>query len=112
MTIHEMKLTEKGFEAIKNGSKVYEFRLNDEKRQKIQIGDRILFSKLPELVDKITVEVISIKGFDDFGHMFDYFQKHYPNSTKEDWVGGMYKYYSKEDEQRYGALAIGVKLVG
>ena len=46
--LHKMKLNESPFERIKNGKKTIEFRLYDEKRQQIKIGDKIEFSKLPE----------------------------------------------------------------
>lgn len=38
-----MKLRESPFERIKNGTKTVEFRLYDEKRSKINIGDQIEF---------------------------------------------------------------------
>ena len=53
--LHKMKLKESPFERIKNGTKTVEFRLYDEKRRKIKIGDQIEFSKLPELEEKILV---------------------------------------------------------
>ena len=56
--LHKMKLQEDPFERIKNGTKTVEFRLYDEKRQTIQIGDEIEFSKLPELQEKLLVKVI------------------------------------------------------
>ena len=40
--IHKMKLNENPFERIKNGTKTVEFRLYDEKRQQVKIGDKIL----------------------------------------------------------------------
>ena len=39
--IHRMKLNESPFERIKNGTKTIEFRLYDEKRQQIKVGDKI-----------------------------------------------------------------------
>ena len=54
--LHQMKLKESPFERIKNGTKTIEFRLYDEKRKQIKIGDKIEFSKLPELEEKIVVE--------------------------------------------------------
>ena len=47
--IHKMKLNESPFERIKNGTKTIEFRLYDEKRRQVKIGDKIEFSKLPDL---------------------------------------------------------------
>ena len=51
--LHKMKLKESPFERIKNETKTVEFRLYDEKRRKIKIGDKIEFSKLPDLQEKI-----------------------------------------------------------
>lgn len=41
--MHQMRLHPEPFEKIKNGTKIIEMRLNDEKRQKVQIGDKIEF---------------------------------------------------------------------
>ncbi len=41
--IHTMRLWPNPFKKIKNGTKVYELRLNDEKRQLLKINDRIVF---------------------------------------------------------------------
>ena len=38
-----MKLQGDHFDSIKSGNKIYEIRLNDEKREIIQFGDKILF---------------------------------------------------------------------
>ena len=55
--LHKMKLNESPFENIKNGTKTVEFRLYDEKRQKVKVKDQIEFSKLPDLQEKLLVEV-------------------------------------------------------
>ena len=64
--LHKMKLQEDPFERIKNGTKTVEFRLYDEKRQTIQIGDEIEFSKLPELQEKLLVKVIDLYKEESF----------------------------------------------
>ena len=43
--IHQMKLLEDPFDRIKNGIKTIEFRLFDEKRRLIKIGDKIEFER-------------------------------------------------------------------
>ena len=58
--LHKMKLNENYFERIKDGTKIVEFRLYDEKRQQIKVGDKIEFSKLPELQEKLLVDVIEL----------------------------------------------------
>ena len=44
MTTHQLKLATEPFDAIISGNKTIESRLYDTKRQKIQIGDRIIFT--------------------------------------------------------------------
>ena len=68
--LHKMKLNEGPFERIKNGTKTIEFRLYDEKRRQIKIGDKIEFSKLPELQEKIVVEVLDIYKDETFENLF------------------------------------------
>ena len=65
-----MKLNENPFERIKNGTKTVEFRLFDEKRQKIKVGDKIEFSKLPDLQEKLLVDVVELYREDNFENLF------------------------------------------
>lgn len=65
-----MKLNESPFERIKNGTKTIEFRLYDEKRQQIKIGDQIEFLKLPDLQEKLLVDVIDLYKEDTFEYLF------------------------------------------
>ena len=58
--LYKMKLNESPFERIKNGTKTIEFRLYDEKRQQVKVGDQIEFSKLPNLQEKLKVDVIGL----------------------------------------------------
>ena len=106
--LHKMKLNEIPFERIKNGKKTIEFRLYDEKRQQIKIGDKIEFSKLPDLQEKLLVDVIELYRANTFENLF---RKLY---TDEDEINkkaiSMYKYYSLEKEKEYGVLGIKIKI--
>ena len=44
--IHNMKLVDFAFNAIKNKEKDIELRLNDEKRSLINVGDTIIFTNI------------------------------------------------------------------
>lgn len=44
----QMGLYGEYFQAIKEGKKIIEVRLNDEKRRKIRVGDAIQFFKVPQ----------------------------------------------------------------
>ncbi len=45
------------FEVVKNGTKCIEDRVNDEKRRKLKIGDKLIFLKRPDDIEKIEVVV-------------------------------------------------------
>ena len=107
--IHKMKLNESPFERIKNGTKTIEFSLYDEKRKKIEIGDKIEFSKLPDLQEKILVDVLDIYREETFEKLF---KKIYTDEDEiERKTKSMYQYYSKEQEKEYGVVGIKIALL-
>lgn len=106
--LHKMKLNDSPFERIKNGTKTIEFRLYDEKRQQVKIGDKIEFSKLPDLQEKLIVDVIDLYREDTFENLF---RKLY--SDEEEIIQKtetMHTIYSPEKEQQYGILGIKIKI--
>ena len=107
--IHKMKLQESPFERIKNGTKTVEFRIYDEKRSKIKIGDQIEFSKLPDLQETILVDVLDLYREDTFENLF---KKLF---TDEDEIKkktkSMYQYYSPDEEKQYGVVGIKISLI-
>ena len=106
--LHKMKLNESPFERIKNGSKTMEFRLYDEKRQKVKIGDKIEFSKLPDLQEKLLVDVTGLFKENTF---YELFKKLYNNEEEiREKTNSMYEIYSKEKEIKYGVLGIKIKI--
>ena len=106
--LHKMKLNESPFERIKNGTKTIEFRLYDEKRRKIKVGDQIEFSKLPDLQEKLLVEVIELYREDTFEKLF---RKLYTDEEEiKRKTRSMYEIYSQEKEQQYGILGIKIKI--
>ncbi len=106
--LHKMKLNESPFERIKNGTKTVEFRLFDEKRQQIKVGDQIEFSKLPDLQEKLLVDVSQIYRANSFEELF---KKLYDDEKEiKRKVESMYQYYSKDKEKEYGVIGIKIKL--
>ena len=106
--LHKMKLNESPFERIKNGTKTIEFRLYDEKRQQIKIGDQIEFSKLTDLQEKLLVDVIDLFREDTFEKLF---KKLYTNEEEINRkTKSMEQYYPYEKEKEYGVLGIKIKI--
>ncbi len=107
--VFDMKLWPDSFEAIQAGTKTVEMRLNDEKRQKIQIGDILQFTNT--LTQEVTCCVVLDKRvFPSFKELYEVYDKisiGYKES-EEAKPEDMYAYYPKEDIEAYGALAIQV----
>lgn len=108
----EMNLFESPFEAIKNGTKTIEMRLNDEKRRRIRPGDVIVFSKINSK-EKITVKVKSIHKYKSFDTLYQHFDKVALGYGENEMPSpkDMLAYYGEEDIKKYGVLAIEIKLV-
>lgn len=107
---YSMKLLEKPFKSIKDGSKTVEFRLYDEKRKQVKIGDKIEFSKMPDLQEKLLVDVEELYRETSFEKLF---KKVYPNKDNKEIaekIKGIYEIYSPEKEQQYGVLGIKLKI--
>lgn len=110
--IHKMNLHDEPFKKIKNGTKTVEMRLNDEKRQLINIGDTIEF-KNRITFEIIKVSVIGLVKFKNFDELYNSFDKFVIGYNIEDIANplDMEKYYSKEEITKYGVLAILIKLI-
>lgn len=101
---HKMKLLEKPFNNIKDGSKKVEFRLYDDKRKEIKIGDIIEFSKLPDLTEKLNVEVVDLYQYKTFRELLIFLG--YNGEELDRKIQGLYSIYTKEQEEKYGVLGI------
>ena len=108
--VHTMKLVDFAFKSIKNKEKDIEVRLNEEKRQIIKIGDIIEFEHI-NTKEKLKVQVISLYRFDTFEELFKRFNHTRLGLKNSDTFNIMYKFYTKEDENKYGALGIEIKLL-
>ena len=111
---HQMKLFESPFEKIRSRQKTIELRLNDEKRQKIKVGDLIEFTQI-ETKEQIIAEVVRLHRFGSFAELYQELPLLKCGYTKET-VGSakpedMDKYYSSEKQKEYGVLGIEIKVV-
>jgi len=113
--IHEMRLNANAFEKIKHGTKTREYRLNDEKRQAVKIGDIIKFYKLPEMEETISVVVEGLLLYKNWYSCYeDFFEQdfaHRYNSIEEVVQNTYDNWWSKDKEEKYGCLIIKIKLI-
>ena len=109
-----MKLFPAGFYGIKDGKQKIEVRLNDDKRQKIHIGDIIEFGLLPDLEEICEVKVVDLLQYKSFLDLFSHISLvdwNAGNWTVEEAVMRCSSIYSKEDEAKYGVLGIKIEII-
>lgn len=71
---HEMKLNNSPFVSIKNKTKTIQLRLNDDKRQMINVGDEIEFIN-NMTSEKLLVDIVNLHRFDSFCKLYKHFYK-------------------------------------
>lgn len=103
-----MRLNEEPFDMIANNVKDIEYRLNDEKRQLIQIGDTITFYKRPLEKEIIKVSVIDLKYYKTLLEMYSAtFEKDFKDRyTTPHAVVDDTPYYTDDEVKKYGCVAI------
>lgn len=107
----EMKLQPQPFEMIKSGKKTSEYRVFDEKRRNLCVGDHIRFRKFPDLEEVLLTEIVSLDIYPDFESLFQSEQDVFPHTTVREQAKEMRRYYSKEEEEKYGVVKIGIRIV-
>jgi ASC-1-like (ASCH) protein len=102
------------FDIIVNKDKDVEIRLNDEKRRKLKIGDKLVFLKRPDDIESISATVTNLVYFDSFIDVTNYYDMkriYLDNTSKEDYINLMKRFYSDEEVSKYGVVAIEFKLI-
>ena len=110
--IHKMNLWDDSFEAIKEGWKTIEMRLDDEKRSLIKVNDVIEFTntKTNETMSCLVLKLYHYKTFNEL------YKNHSKLSIgyKENEVANpddMLVYYTIEDINKYGVLGIEIRVI-
>lgn len=109
---HELRLHDEPFELIKKGTKTIEMRLYDEKRRLIKENDIIEFTNRIT-GEKIKTKVIKLHLFNSFRELYNNFDNEslgYKVSEIKD-PKDMEKYYTKEEECKYGVVGIEIELI-
>ena len=105
--IYRMKLQNEPFKQIKKGIKKIEIRLNDDKRKMFKINDYIEFTNITTL-EIMFVKITNLYHFESFEKLFNNFDNSILGCGNYE---EMYKYYSKEEENKYGVLGIEIKVL-
>ena len=113
MKKYNMKLLPEYFDYIKFGTKRIELRLNDEKRNGLEVGDLIIFEKIDE-EEYLNTKVKKIYKYDNFNELVDNFEIDVladKSINKEELLKTLNNIYTKEQQNTYGVLGIEIELV-
>ncbi len=113
-TIHEMLIKSEYFYLVSTGEKIYEVRTNDHRRKAMKIGDYIKMSKEPELEEYLILKIIDKIEFKNFTELYDTLPKKdvgFENRTTEEIVSELRRFYTIEQEEATGTVAIEVEVV-
>ena len=86
----------------------------DEKRKQIKIGDIIRFNKHTNINETFDTKVIGLLRYNSFEDMFkdiDISLLSDESMTKEELIGVIEQFYTKEDQEKYGVLGIRIELL-
>lgn len=105
----EFHLNEDIFKIVKNGTKHIEVRLNDDKRKKLKVGDDLIFINQNNDDKRINAIIKGLKYFSSFEDLVDYYridEIYKEDSSKEEFLELINKFYTKDEIEKYGVVAI------
>lgn len=110
-----MHLKNEPFISIKNKKKTVELRLFDFKRRKLDVGDKIIFTNLSDVNEKIAVTIKALYRYESFEELFSEISPllcgfHNGENVKEA-TSYMHKIYSVEQIRYYSILGIKIELI-
>ena len=107
MSTHQLKLATEPFNAIISGNKTIESRLYDAKRQKIQIGDRIIFTNRDNSEQTVAAEVVGLLRYATFRDLFSHNNPAKFGGESVRWLEEQIgEFYSLSDQLENGVIGI------
>lgn len=106
MIVH---LDEEMFKLVESGIKNVEVRVNDEKRRKLKVGDKLIFLKMPNGDERIEKFVKKLEYYNNFSELVEHYEMkrlYLDSCTKEEYLKFMSRFYSAEEIKNDGIVAI------
>ncbi len=110
MNVHTMRVQSNYFALLRSGNKRVEFRLFDEKRRRISVGDNVCFvcqtdprESLPATVS----EILHSRSFVDLLNQVPLSML--GGISKEHQLSDLRNFYKGPDEHKYGVIALVLK---
>ena len=86
----------------------------NKKRREIKLGDKIIFHKLPDKIENVSVVVMGFSVFSTFKDLFSNFNNQrfgHNNLSIDQQLEKIRKIYSQEEENKNGVVGIHIKLI-
>ena len=83
------------------------------KRRNIELGDKIIFRKEPELEEVVEATVVGLLKYNSFKKLFEDFDISLladKSMTKEELLKGLEEFYTVEKQKKYGVLGIKIEI--
>jgi ASC-1-like (ASCH) protein len=116
---HYLSVIEPYFSLIKQGIKTIELRLNDEKRQSMNIGDFIVIERNDknsnlnncenEKISAKIIELIKADNFFELRKIIDIKEAGFENT--ENLIQILNSFYSQKRQKKHGVLGIRIRLI-
>ena len=111
--MHRMHLAPQPMRRMWDGRKTLELRLNDPKRRELRVGDVIRFEDTTDETELLQAEITELMPFPSFEALYAALplseMGYLPEEEKNASPADMDKYYTPEEQARWGVLAIRVK---
>lgn len=107
-----MHLAPESFDKIAQGTKKIEIRLNDNKRQQIKIGDIIEFTSTQDKTNIVKATVKEINHYKTYQSIVESLPIELFDTTltKDELLKKGSRYYSIEDQKKYGMVVFHIEL--
>ena len=102
------------FDLVDREIKCIEVRVNDEKRRKLQIGDELVFLKRPNDDESIRAVVENLEYYENFVKLIENYsieEMYLRGYTKEQFLELLKRFYTDEEQKKYGVVAIRFKKI-
>ena len=107
--MHYMSVKQRYFRLLKDGKKSVELRLFDEKRQKIKMGDFILFSNADDMKENFQAKVVDLTWAKDFDTLLNKVNLAETGfQTKNELLTTLDEFYPETKQEKFGVLGIKV----
>jgi ASC-1-like (ASCH) protein len=110
MNVHTMRVLPNYFALLRSGNKRVEFRLFDEKRRRISVGDKVCFVCQTDPRESLPATVSQILHSRSFADLLNQVPPSMLGGiSKEHQLSDLRNFYNAPDEHKYGVIALVLK---